>query len=119
MFMYEMALESVNSSGRRRERGRLLCWGNGGPKHRFNLGTRGQARMTNKAVRWVIKQRKRFRLRGFVYFQWRDQEPYPPDFKDMWGLHTGLLTLDGATKPALRSFQKAARTLNKRKKRRR
>ena len=86
-----------------------LGWADSGPEHRFNLGPRGQARMIKKAVRWVIRKRKRQRLRGFVYFQWHDQRPYPPEYKDMWGLHTGLVNLDGVAKPAYRAFKAAAK----------
>jgi hypothetical protein len=92
-----------------------LGWADSGPTHRFNLGPAGQPKMIRKAVRWVIKKRKKLRLRGFVYFQWRDQRPYPPEYKDMWGLHTGLLNLDGVAKPAYRAFKSAARSGRKKK----
>jgi hypothetical protein len=39
-----------------------------------------------------------------VYFSWRDGRPYAPDFKNMWGLHTGLLTVRDRRKPAYTAF---------------
>jgi hypothetical protein len=48
--------------------------------------------------------RSQDRLSGVVYFGWRDGAPYAPDFKDFWGLHTGLITLKGRPKPALRAY---------------
>jgi polysaccharide biosynthesis protein PslG len=85
-----------------------LGWGTGGPKHRFNVGAAAQGRRIDSALRWSARRRHRYRLRGVVYFQWKDQVPYPPRYKDLWGLHTGLLNLQGQAKPALTSFTRAA-----------
>ena len=49
--------------------------------------------------------RSKLKLRGVVYYAWRDGAPYPPLFKDFWGLHTGLLSLTGSAKPALNAFK--------------
>lgn len=83
-------------------------WSSTGPKHRFRLGARGQARQLSKVLRWGGKHRRGAHLRGILYFQWRDSKPYAPKYKDMWGLHTGLLSRSGKTKPALRAFRRAA-----------
>jgi hypothetical protein len=88
-----------------------LGWGTSGPKHRFNVGFSQQAARISSTFGWVARNRARYKLRGLVYFQWRDQNPYPPAFKDMWGLHTGLLNIDGVAKPALQSFSAAAGSL--------
>ena len=32
--------------------------------------------------------------------------PYAPNFSDLWGLHTGLLDINGQPKPALDAFDK-------------
>ena len=47
------------------------------------------------------KLRTKLKLRGLVYFSWRDSDPYPPLFQNLWGLHTGLLNENGARKPRL------------------
>jgi polysaccharide biosynthesis protein PslG len=88
-----------------------LGWASSGPKHRFNVGISQQAARIGSTFGWVARNRARYNIRGVVYYQWRDQRPYPPAFKDMWGLHTGLLNLDGAAKPALESFRAAAQGL--------
>jgi hypothetical protein len=59
------------------------------------------------------QQRTRLKLRGFVYFSWRDGRPYAPLFKNLWGLHTGLLTVKGKRKPAYNAFVRAVRPLTR------
>jgi hypothetical protein len=81
-----------------------LGWCDKGPKHRFCVGTKNQARNITESLEVIREERRRWRLRGFVYFSWRDARPYPPDFKNMWGLHTGLLTLGDRRKPAYTAF---------------
>ena len=81
-----------------------LGWCDKGPKHRFCVGTKNQARNIAQSLKLIRKERQRWRLRGFVYFSWRDGRPYAPSFKNMWGLHTGLLTLGDRQKPAYKAF---------------
>ena len=49
-------------------------------------------------------------MRGIVYFNWRDATPYAGG-KDFWGLHTGLLRIDGSPKPALAAYSAATEAL--------
>jgi hypothetical protein len=84
-----------------------IGWASGGPRHRFNVGPNRQASNISKSFALIRKLRKRYRLRGVVYFSWKDQAPYAPAFKDMWGLHTGLLTRSGSPKKAFYSFKTA------------
>ena len=86
-------------------------WGTGGPKHRFNIGAKRQAREIATLLRSLYRVRRKYRLRGVVYYGWRDKPPYPPKFKDMWGLHTGLFTLKGEPKPGYRAFARVATRL--------
>jgi hypothetical protein len=88
-----------------------LGWGDRGVKHRFVVGARGQAKRIRKSFAVIRKQRRRLRLRGVVYYSWRDAPPYPPQYKDMWGLHTGLLDINGGLKPAYHAFKKAVAPL--------
>jgi hypothetical protein len=88
-----------------------LGWGDSGPRHRFVVGSRGQARRIRSSIRYLRRHRGPLRLRGVVYYSWRDAQPYPPQYKDMWGLHTGLLRLDGSPKPAYFAFRRAVRGL--------
>jgi hypothetical protein len=84
-----------------------IGWGDRGPRHRFIVGSSGQAKRVSKSLDVIRKQRRRLRLRGFVYYAWRDAKPYPPIFRDLWGLHTGLLDLQGRPKPAFNAFKRA------------
>jgi hypothetical protein len=89
-----------------------LGWATSGPHHRFNVGQRGQARRINSAFRVIRRVRRRYRLRGVVYYTWKDQRPYPPLFQDLWGLHTGLRNLDGSAKQGFSAFQHAVSRLH-------
>jgi hypothetical protein len=88
-----------------------IGWGDKGPRHRFVVGASGQATRVSKSLAVVGKRRRELRLRGVVYFSWRDAKPYPPIFRDLWGLHTGLLDLQGRPKPAFNAFKKAVAQL--------
>ena len=86
-----------------------LGWCDRGVRHRFCVGTKKQASLIKSSLKTIRKQRRTLRLRGFVYFSWRDGRPYAPDYRDLWGLHTGLLKVDGKPKPALKAFRRGAK----------
>jgi hypothetical protein len=88
-----------------------LGWGDRGVRHRLIVGSKGQATRIRKSFAIIGRERRRLRLRGVVYFSWRDTRPYPPRFKNLWGLHTGLLRLDGGFKPAYFAFKNAVARL--------
>ena len=85
-----------------------IGWGDGGPQHRFNVGAAGQAARIANSYKLLAKLAPKLRLRAVVYFAWRDSPPYPPKYNDMWGLHTGLLDVNGNPKPAYYAFGQAA-----------
>lgn len=101
----------MNRRGDRRARIWIteLGWCDKGPRHRFCVGARKQSSLIRSSLALVGKERRRLRLRGFVYYSWIDGKPYAPAFQDLWGLHTGLLKLNGGSKPALKTFARAAR----------
>ncbi len=82
-----------------------LGWGDAGPKHRLNVGPEGQARRIGQAFALIKKLRRPMRLRGVVYFRWRDVPPYGPNYDDQWGLHTGLIDLNGGFKRGFEAFK--------------
>ena len=88
-----------------------LGWGDSGPPHRFIVGRSDQAAKIRRSFAFVRRHRARLRLRGVVYYSWRDSHPYPPLYRDLWGLHTGLLDINGRPKPAVRAFKKAVKKL--------
>ncbi len=82
-------------------------WSDRGPRSAFRVGASGQARQIGGTIAKLVSLRHALRLHGLVYFDWRDGAPYPPLFKDFWGLHTGLLHRNGTPKPALAAFRAA------------
>src|SRR5207248_9836270 len=59
----------------------------------------------------LIAERRALRLRGFVFFKWKDSTPGPLLTGDPWPLHTGLLTSDGSPKPGFWAFARDVREL--------
>jgi hypothetical protein len=102
-------------NARRDRRGQIwiteIGWGDQGPKHRYIVGAKGQATRIKKSLALIRKQRRKLRIRGVVYFSWRDGAPYAPNFKDMWGLHTGLLDINGVPKAGFHVFDQQLSTL--------
>jgi hypothetical protein len=88
-----------------------IGWGDAGPPHRYNVGPAGQAAHIANSFRLLAKLRRKLRLRGVVYYSWQDHKPYPPKYNDMWGLHTGLLDVNGNPKPAFGAFGQAVAAL--------
>jgi polysaccharide biosynthesis protein PslG len=84
-----------------------LGWGDVGPAHRFIVGAAGQASRISSSFSEIARLRRKLRLRGVVYYTWRDAPPYPPLYRDMWGLHTGLLDANANPKPAFYAFRDA------------
>jgi hypothetical protein len=88
-----------------------LGWGDSGAKHRFIVGEKGQATRIAHSLSLIRKQRRKLRLRGVVYYSWRDAPPYAPKYDDQWGLHTGLLDIDGVPKPGFHAFEERTKAL--------
>ena len=84
-----------------------MGWASGGPPSDFTVGERGQADRIRAALPALARRRRELRLRGIVYFAFRDAVPYPGG-RDFWGLHTGLLPLAGRPKPAFDAFRAGA-----------
>ena len=88
-------------------------WSTGGPRSPFRAGMRGQAKRIRATLRGLARRRKRLRVRGVVYYNWRDYPFEVPRSKDFFGLHTGLLRPNGRKKPGYFAFARAARTLRR------
>ena len=106
---------TINRLGGRRNALRIteFGWADHGPESHAGRYTSGSARQgpyIYQALRGLWKARKRLKLRGVVYYSWRD-EPIYTGGKDFWGLHTGLLTINGTPKPALQWFTNAIASL--------
>ena len=83
-------------------------WASSGPPSRFRVSPAEQAKRLSWTLRALYAARARLRLRGVVYYSWRDGEPYPPHFRDFSGLHTGLLDTGRRPKPAYHAFRAVA-----------
>jgi hypothetical protein len=88
-----------------------LGWATGGPASPYNLGETAQAILIRRVWSALVLERARLGLRGMIYFNWRDQAPYAPNYQDFFGLHTGLLAIDGRRKPAYSSFASTLRIM--------
>jgi polysaccharide biosynthesis protein PslG len=82
-------------------------WCDKGVKNRFCVGSTKQKKYTSQALSLIKKKRSAWKLRGFVWFSWRDGKPYVKG-QDFWGNHTGLLTIKGKKKPAFNAFSRGA-----------
>src|SRR3954467_9394241 len=83
-----------------RDRSRLWItefgWSTGGDASAFRVSARGQADRIAASLSALIAERHALRLRGFIFFKWRDSVA-PPDLgSDPWPMQTGLLDADGA-----------------------
>ena len=82
-------------------------WANRGPASPFTVGDEGQAERVREALTAFWRRRKDLGLRGVIYYNWRDSPMYEGG-QDFFGLHTGLLDIDGNPKPALAAYRAAA-----------
>lgn len=85
-------------------------WATGGPHSAYTVSERRQGELLTELLVRAAAIAPDLKLRGIVYFGWRDVRPYL-DRPDFWGNHTGLLTIGGKPKPALADFSAAARGL--------
>lgn len=89
-----------------------LGWADGGAGHTMlRVSTGRQARLVAQALPAIAHTRRRLNVRGLIYYAWRDSAPYPPSYRDLWGLHTGLRTRADQPKPAYYAFSQAALAL--------
>ncbi len=86
-----------------------LGWATRG-KSRFSVGTVRQGELLGSALRTLGRTWRPLRLIGVVYYAWRDM-PVWPGVRDFWGLHTGLHTIDGTPKPAVKALERAVKAL--------
>ena len=91
-----------------------LGWATGGPRSPFRPGYRGQGELIKRTWATLVRRRAKLKLRGLIYFGWRDLPPYAPLYQDFYGLHTGLLERDGRSKPSRARFTRAVRAMSAR-----
>jgi hypothetical protein len=84
-----------------------MGWSDRGPPSSFRVGASGQASRIRTAIPALAKAQASLKLRGFIYYSWHDGKKYAGLRRDFWGLHTGLLRINGTEKPAYQAFQQA------------
>jgi hypothetical protein len=82
-------------------------WASGGAASPFTVGERGQADRVRQALGWFSRSREKLGVLGVIYYSWRDAPVYEGG-QDFFGLHTGLLDIEGRPKPALSAYRAAA-----------
>ena len=85
-----------------------IGWASGGPASPFTVGPAGQAERVGAALDALFTRRHALGIHGVVYFNWRDAPLYEGG-QDFFGLHTGLLSMNGSPKPALAAYRRVAR----------
>lgn len=89
-----------------------IGWADKGNKHYLVKGAAGQAREITKSIALIKKERTRRKLRGFIYYQWRDSPPSGSRVDPgTWGFHAGLLKENGGFKRAHKAFKVAVAKL--------
>jgi len=78
-------------------------FGSAHPNGRLNKGPRGQARMLRKSFKLLRAKHKSWKLRGVVWFDWRDPPQHNPDCS--FCSSAGLLHSNYHPKLALRAFK--------------
>ncbi len=84
-------------------------WSTDGPKSAYQRKSRGgQAKALHQAATY-FKNQNDLRLRGTLWFGWRDTAPYEASISSrIWQPYTGLFSFGGVVKPAWRVFSAAA-----------
>lgn len=85
-------------------------WATSGPGSKFTVSSARQGELVAELLQRTAAVAEPLKLRGVIYYGWRDVKPYPGG-QDFWGLHTGLLTEPGKDKPSLARFEAAAAEL--------
>lgn len=80
------------------------------PGSAFTVTEAQQARLVGDLFRQGAARAEAMKLRGIVYYKWRDVPPFPGG-RDFWGLHTGLVKRDNSVKPALSAYAAAAKEI--------
>ena len=83
-------------------------WASGGTSSPFTSDEQGQAQRIRGAFETLSRRREELGLQGVIYFNWRDAPLYEGG-QDFFGLHTGLLNINGDPKPALDAYRSVAR----------
>jgi hypothetical protein len=82
-------------------------WASGGEASPHTTDEPGQAVEVESALRQMVAERERLKLRGVIYYNWHDSVSSTPGL-GTWPAHAGLLRLDGTRKPAYYAYRRVA-----------
>jgi hypothetical protein len=82
-----------------------LGWSDRGARSSMRVGKNGQAKRLSRALRLLVRDRRRLALRGVTYVAWRDRRTR----KRTWVNNAGLLSRRGKAKPAYGVFARGVR----------
>jgi hypothetical protein len=74
----------------------------------FRTSLKGQAKRLKQTFRALLRNRRRFKIDGVVWFSLTDRARRAGE-RNWWGINTGLLRANGSRKPAWRVFVRFAR----------
>jgi polysaccharide biosynthesis protein PslG len=80
-----------------------LGFGSARVNHHLNFGVSGQAKMLRKTFSLILNRRRSARIRGIVWYDWRDPPQKNPDCS--FCSTAGLLRSDSSAKPSFRAFK--------------
>ena len=83
-----------------------IGWGSGHPDGHLNKGRRGQAKLLKKSYRLLARKRRKLRLSGVDWFDWRDGAVGTGACS--WCGSAGLLDTHGHPKPSYKAFKRAS-----------
>jgi hypothetical protein len=86
-------------------------WSTGGDASAFRVSERGQADRIAASLSGLIAERRALRLRGFIFFKWKDAIAPSEMGRDPWPLHTGLLDASGSPKRGFWAFARIVQAL--------
>ena len=79
-------------------------WSSAGGSHPLTVGRRGQAKRLRDAVGYYRNHRRQLHLGGVIWYSWRDSTSASCE----WCARSGLLSVGGRGKPALRALRRVA-----------
>ncbi len=84
-------------------------WSTDGPKGAYQRKSRGEQAKALRRTMTYFKNQNELRLRGTLWFGWRDTAPYVVSISSrIWQPYTGLFSYGGVPKPAWSVFSAAA-----------
>jgi hypothetical protein len=88
-------------------------WSTSGDASAFRVSRQGQAARIAEAISALVAEQRDLRLRGFVFFKWKDSIAPPNLGKgDPWPLHAGLLSAKNNPKPGFWAFGRSVAQLS-------